>query len=235
MPANRYFIDADFKVGNRLELAGHEQHHLANVMRNHVGDRVELVNGRGGFANASVMMVGRREAVLEVKDVIQHPPPKSTVILAQAIPRANRLDFILEKGTELGMSELWLFPAERSERGKFSETQLERMQHVTIAAMKQCGRFYLPRIVIRDHFSKWEKFEGVVCFGDLECRKGDIAALKNKVRILFVVGPESGFSESEVVFLRTTGAKGLKLNDNVLRAETAALSGLSIIHFHIDN
>lgn len=235
MPAYRYFMDEDFKVGESVELTGQEQHHLAHVMRSREGDRVELVNGKGILAEAAVLTVGRRDALLKVENVNKVPPSKVSVILAQAIARPNRLDFILEKGTELGMTELWLFPAERSERGKFSESQLERMRQVTIAAMKQCGRLYLPRIVIRDHFSKWEKFGGLTCFGDVDCKQpiNDHFDWKNYARILFFVGPESGFSEGEVSFLRQIDAKGIKLNDNILRTETAALAGLAIINFSL--
>lgn len=235
MPAYRYFLETDFKQGLQVELKGQEQHHLAHVMRGQVGERVELVNGKGAFAEASIFRLGRREALLEIERVVQEASPVYSVILAQAIPRANRLDFILEKGTELGMTELWLFPAERSERFKFTEAQLERMQHVAIAAMKQCGSLFLPRIVVRDHFSRWEKFEGTVCFGDVDCKSPakDFFAWKQQKRVLFFVGPEGGLTESEVRMLRQRGAQGLWLHDNILRTETAALAGLTLIHYHL--
>jgi 16S rRNA (uracil1498-N3)-methyltransferase len=231
MPVNRYFVDANFKDGAPVELVGQEHHHLIHVMRSQVGDQVELVNGKGGLASATVIKMGRREAVLEVNLASQHLNREFQLILGQASVRANRLDFILEKGTELGMSELWLFPADRSEKIKITESQLERMHHVMIAAMKQCGRLYLPRLVVCDHFSKWKQFDGLVCFGDLHCSRKDAIDWQNQSRILFLVGPEGGFSPNEEACLAKMGAQGLKLHDNILRAETAALAGLSIIHF----
>lgn len=233
MPAYRYYMDADFKAGDQLKLEGAEQHHLAHVMRQVAGDRIDLVNGRGVLASAEILSVGRREALLRVEEATYYSPPKHTIILAQAMTRASRLDFILEKGTELGMSELWLFPAERSEKEKLSDSKLERMRHLTIAAMKQCGRLHLPRIVIREHFNLWDPFDGLVCFGDVDCRKNESLNWREQKRILFFVGPESGFTPTEAQSLRKLGAVGIKLHENILRTETAALTGLALIHWFV--
>lgn len=233
MPIDRYYIPHDIQKGQSVRLEGQEFHHLAHVTRIKTGEMIELVNGCGILANASVESISKKYADLLVADVSSHPALNNEIILVQAIPRQNRLDFIIEKGTELGMTQIWLFPGQRSERRKFSESQLEHMQAITIAAMKQCGRLYLPKIVAKPSLLQWDDAPlGQIFFGDVspnapllqEIWKGD---LENQV--LFVIGPESGFSGEEEKKLHDFDAKGVKLHPNILRTDTAALVALSLL------
>lgn len=234
MPAERYFIPSKLAVNQEICLEGQELHHFVNVMRTTVGEKVELVNGMGMLAVAVVDRIEKKRACLIIEEVHFEQRPTFEVILAQATPRMNRLDFILEKGTELGMTQLWLFRAQHSERKEITEQQLERMRAVTISAMKQCGRLYLPEIVIKPILSKWQALEYPAFFGDVDpsALVLDKAwdAKKDKDRgVIFFVGPESGFTTEEDAKLRQLNAQGVKLHGNILRTETAALAALSII------
>jgi 16S rRNA (uracil1498-N3)-methyltransferase len=139
----------------------------------------------------------------------------------------------LEKGTELGMSQLWLFPGQRSERKQLTESQLEHMRATSIAAMKQCGRLYLPSIELKPPLLQWQKLNSVAFFGDLS----SIAPLFNSVwkeltsvsEVLFFVGPEGGFTVDEERKLHEIQVQGVRLHKNILRTDTAALVALSLI------
>lgn len=232
MPAERFFIDCTLKSGQQLILEDQEFHHLAHVMRVKIGENVEIVNGRGALATAIVRSIDKKRAALEIETVNVTPPPKEEVILAQAIPRSSRLDFILEKGTELGMTQLWIFPAVHGERKRLTEHQCERMRALTIAAMKQCGRLYLPMIVQMPALAEWTEPKVPSFFGDLDPAAPSLAEAWQESPskgILFFIGPESGFTSDEIDALRAMQAVGVKLHKNVLRTETAALVALSLI------
>src|SRR5260221_9782239 len=127
MPAERYFIDAAVSVGQEITLEGAECRHLCTVMRAQVGEEIELVNGKNQLAVASVQKMAKKSAGLRIEKVSSGKPSRP-VIIAQAIPRFNRLETILEKGTELGAAAFWTFPGMLSEKKELSANQQERMR-----------------------------------------------------------------------------------------------------------
>ena len=204
MPAERYFIEECLIAGKTCELKGAEFHHLAHVMRTRKGEEVELVNGKGALAQAIVDQMGKDRADLNIQSVHQAPEPPCRMILAQAFPKPNRLEFILEKGTELGVDAFWLFPGELSAKKEFFPHQLERARLLTISAMKQCGRLTLPGIELKPSLDKWPLLEQALpFFGDVEPEAPLFEDSASAIRaanlpILFFTGPESGFNENEV-------------------------------------
>jgi 16S rRNA (uracil1498-N3)-methyltransferase len=231
MPVERFFVDSPLKKGNNLALEGTELHHLAHVMRLKAGDSVELVNGCGELAEAQLVSLNKRQAQLTVLAVKKVPPAVPEIILAQAIPRINRLDFIIEKGTELGMTQIWLFPGRLSERKELTAHQMERLRAVAIAAMKQCGRLYLPEIVLKPPLQQWKELSQRVFFGDVDPAAQLFKLGRDEVTqgVLFFVGPESGFTEEEIGQLKKLHAQGVSLHPHILRTDTAALCALSLI------
>jgi 16S rRNA (uracil1498-N3)-methyltransferase len=230
MPAERFFAPQQLFIDQQISLSGAELHHLAHVMRLQTGETVEIVNGQGSLAEGVIEQIGKREALVRITKAHQATSGQTNIILVQAIPRLNRLEFILEKGTELGMNELWLFPSERSERKALEERQLERFQAITIAALKQCGRLFLPKIIVKSALDKWSA-ENVVpqaYYGDLNA-SSNLSDLYGGGDVQIFIGPESGFTEREEKRLRELGVKGVSLHQNILRTDTAALTALAII------
>jgi 16S rRNA (uracil1498-N3)-methyltransferase len=231
MPAERYFLDAPFSVDASLSLEGSELHHLSRVMRARSGDQIELVNGRGELAQATLLSLDKHRAALHLT-ALHTEKSSANVILAQGIPRFNRLEFILEKGVELNASAFWLFPSVHSEKETFSPNQHQRMHTLTVAALKQCGRLDLPPVIIKPPLSQWEIPEGTLLFGDTRQTAPLLSSypLSQKPIFLFI-GPESGFHPSELAILEQRfKAQGVKLHRNILRTDTAAIAGLSIIN-----
>lgn len=217
MPAERFFIDAELK--GTLFLEGTELHHLAHVMRVREGEMVELVNGRGDLAKGKVLRIEKRNASLEVIEMERQEIPFSRVHLAIPFMRMGKLEWVIEKGTELGADAFWLYSADHSEKGEFSEHQQERLKHIAISAMKQCGRLDLPKIQIVP-FQELFKYQLTILFGDVRSSV-PFPALSNSP-VLFITGPEKGFSSKELSQLDQKG-KGVSLHKNILRAETAPL------------
>lgn len=231
MPAERYYIPSLFQEGENVLLQDQEHHHLAHVMRSRIGDVVELVNGMGQMAVATIASIEKKQSTLAVTQLIEQPLPTQSIVLAQGLPRLNRLEFIIEKGTELGMSEIWLFPASRSEKKSLSENQLERLQSIAVSAMKQCGRLFLPKITIVPPIKQWRNLPETGCFfGDLSPNAPLFAELLRDTpqNIVLCIGPESGLTEEEIGILKQNHFQGVKLHQNVLRTDTAAIAALAL-------
>lgn len=234
MPAERYYYPQPFRTGETIHLEDQEYHHLLHVMRVKEGESVEIVNGNGLLGNATVLKHEKKRCLLGIENVMSAPPPKEQLILLQGIPRQNRLDFIIEKGTELGVTEFRLFPAARGEKRALSDSQLERLKAVTIAAMKQCGRLYLPAIVTTSPLSQSKRKEELPLFyGDT---RPEAPILLDKWKVaeknqgaMVCIGPESGFSAEEIEALEKMGAVGVRIHPNILRTDTASLAALSLI------
>jgi 16S rRNA (uracil1498-N3)-methyltransferase len=223
MPVERYFYDGPLTVGAEVHLDEEEKRHI-KVTRIRPGNSLEIVNGKGELAFGTF-----KDPMIYIDKVISEKP-KFKITLVQGICRINHLEWILEKGTELGMSELILFPGERSEKVEFSENQQKRMRRILIGAMKQCGRLDLPKLTLASHLSGWQKFPSHAYYGDLSSE----APLFSKVwdrtpQTTFFVGPESGFSDNEIEILKAARVQGVKLHPYVLRTETAPLMALSLI------
>lgn len=229
MPAHRFFLDDGFHHST-LVLSGPELHHLKHVMRVRQHEQVELINGRGTLATAKILEMKPTEALCEITQKFQ-APPSSDLILAQALTRPALLDWIIEKGTELGATQFWLFPGDLSEKKELTPHQIERLHHLMIGGIKQCGRLYLPTLEIKPALSSWKKPSETFLFGSLSKAS---QPLKDSYPspVIIAIGPEKGFSlEEHSILENQLQAQGVKLHSNVLRAETAALCALSLLSY----
>ena len=220
MPQNRFFANNPLLIDSLIQLDEKEQHHL-RVMRKQRQDHIEVINGKGILAKVQIFAHGLKVIAVEEET----PPPH--IILCQALPRMNRLDTILEKGTEIGMREVWLFPGERSEKKELSKNQLERTDHVLKAALKQCGRLHLPILKMMPPLAKWPELPGQLLYGALEGGK-PLPAPKEPIH--FFIGPEAGFSPGEEKLLFEKG-QAVSLNPAILRTDTAPLVALSLLNY----
>lgn len=241
MPAERYYIDSELTSGDKLQLIDQEFHHLAHVMRASSDDVIELVNGFGKLAKAKILDISKRSATILIEEIYSELAPEHNVILIQGIPRLNRLDMILEKGTELGMTEIWLLASQYSERISFTEKQLKRFHLIVIAAMKQSGRLFLPKIKLAPPLCEWKDLGGMFFFGDLnpdapsffkvlqDNKNVYLETASRLNQLYFAVGPEKGFSKEEINRLQSLKGIGVKLNPHILRTDTAAITALSLL------
>lgn len=232
MPIDRFFVDSIFNEIEELELESQEFHHLSHVTRSREGDEVEIVNGKGQLAKAVITKLEKRKAKLKIFELLTSSPASLKKILAQALPRLNRLDTIVEKCTELGMDELWLFPGERSEKKELTESQFARIKSLSISAMKQCGRLYLPKIILHPPLKLWKAFPESCFFGDISPNAPTFFEAWQTMppvgSLAFFIGPESGFSQLEIEIFQKQKAKGVFLNENILRTDTAAIAALTL-------
>ncbi|MCB1212906.1 MAG: 16S rRNA (uracil(1498)-N(3))-methyltransferase [Chlamydiia bacterium] len=241
MPKDRYYFSGELKRDKTILLTDSEAHHLMHVMRNRVGDLVEIVNGRGALAVGKVVNCTRREVALEITEwetTPLRPHPKLTLAIAYLNP--SRLELAVEKCTELGVDAFTLYDGARGARKLSVEGVLKRIDQVIIAASKQSGRVWFPEVHCAPPIGEWtESSKKQLYFGTLEQKRPKlIAALqsdhskassKEVEEIAFVVGPESGFSPEEERHLEEIGARGVSLGNCLLRSETAAILAAGIL------
>ena len=233
MPHHRFFAPKLLIQNETVLLEEEEAHHLIKVMRAQRGEIVECFNGKGSLAKAKILDLHKNNVSLLVTHVEHFPPPACPLILAQAMIRLNRLDTIIEKGCELGMNTLWLYPGDLSELSSFSETQKTRMRHLLIAACKQCGQLYLPEISLVKPLSEVVSLTYPAFWGDLRASAPLFQEAwfrqPPQAGALFFVGPEKGFSPAEISILEKLGAQGVCLGPLTLRADTAPLAALTLM------
>lgn len=233
MPAERFFFNGPLNNEPIITLKEGEFHHLAHVMKLVSNDELELVNGRGILAKGVILSIKKEKAEIKIISFQQEEPKPPHLFLFQAYCKQNKLDFILEKGTELGVNVFYFFPGERSGKKEWFPSQSERAHALTVAAMKQSGRLFLPEVKLMPKITEWSSIPPLAFFGDLdpeaqlftkewEQRTGASSAA-------FITGPESGFSDKETESLKQLGAIGVKLHSNILRAETASIVALSLL------
>ena len=220
MPHNRFYIDSPLE--ETISLRGDELHHLAQVMRNQEGAIIELINGKDLLAKAKILSLHHSHAQLHILTTQKIPPLLPPLTLVQALPKLTNLKFILQKGTELGVSTFYLYPATLSEKKTLSDNQKIHLQSILITAIKQCGRYDLPTI-------KWglPNLEGTIYFGDVDKNATPLSSIGTLPATL-IIGPEKGFTSEEIAFFRKKGT-GVSIAPYTLRSETAAIAALSIL------
>ena len=204
----RFFTASKLTLETRVELSPEELHHLKKVLRVNVGDPIELVNGKGELAHAIY------DDPITILSVDSAPKDLPTRALIQAIPEKSHLEFILEKGTELGITDFYLFPATRSKLKELSPNYITRLEKILLSSLKQCKRLFLPKL----HINVAPPYVKLY-LGD---PKGE-PFTPSKDSSGFIIGPESGFTPEEIEsFKSKQHAVPTKLSNNILRTETAA-------------
>lgn len=227
MPAETFYLNVDFVPGTRVCLTDQEHHHLSHVMRLRPGEEALLVNGRGSSARARIADIEKQLTTLEILSQTKTAPRPIQWIAAIPFLRPAKIEWVIEKGTELGADAFLLFRADHSEKDQFSEHQLERLRQITVVSLKQSGRLFLPSLEVLSHLDSVFQRKGQFLFGDIRPHAASIPE-RFEGPVIFISGPEKGFSEKEFQLLDQKG-KGIRINPNTLRAETAPIAALSIL------
>jgi 16S rRNA (uracil1498-N3)-methyltransferase len=229
-------------------LTGAEAHHLANVLRAKEGDRVTVFDGEGQEVICTVAKLEKSRATLKVLQRSATPPLPYHLTLAQAVPKARNMDFILQKATELGVQRIapilsarTVVQLEADEIG----TKLERWRQITIEAAKQCGANWLPAVEPPQkpgEFSRSANRKHLNLIGSLQPDSLPLPRLLAEYReehgarprqATIVIGPEGDFTPAELADARSAGFRPLTLGPLILRSETAAVYALSILSYEL--
>ena len=223
--------------GDSVELDQVDSHHLMHVMRLGAGSNVELFDGKGTLAKATVAKASRKRVRVDI-DIVKAVEPRTTgrVIIAAAIAKAHRFDLIISKCTELGADCIVPVIFERTVKQPAGSSVVERYKKLSIAAAKQCGRIFLPEIVrpsSLDDSLEYVKgrFPGAKAvfggFGPDAVSVGSV--IDTKYDILAFIGPEGGMTDNEEKKLQDFGAVKVGLTETILRTETASIAFAALL------
>lgn len=215
---------------------------MFQVMRLKEDDEVTLVFDDGIKHLARVVDVEARqlELVEELTDNVELPVQ---VTIASGFPKGDKLEFITQKVTELGASQIWAFPADWSVAkwdGKKLVKKVEKLEKIALGAAEQSKRNHVPSITLfekkADFLAQFDQFDRIVVAYEESAKEGEAAALiqslsglETGAKLLFIFGPEGGLSPTEIETFEEKGAVLAGLGPRILRAETAPLFALSAV------
>lgn len=224
--------DVDFRLNESIMLPEDVQHHLTRVLRLEAGATFRLFDGSGRVAEA-VLQDDGRACLCHIHDSL---PAPCQIRLIQGIPKGDKTELILQKGTELGVSQFHLVTTERSVvRFKSNSRQTLRWQKIIQEAARQSGQYHLPGLQcsnsLKDALREdpadlklllWEQCETPLAdvLGDNRCRQ-----------ISVIVGPEGGITEAEAAEAVSHGYRPVSLGPRILRTETAGLAIIAVLQY----
>lgn len=232
----RFYCPLPLAIGIQVDLPEAVAHHL-HVVRQQAGAQLTLFNGAGGQYSATLQDVGKRRASARVDafEAVDVELPYA-LTLAQALPEASKMDWIIEKAVELGVAHIVPLAAQRCVTRLSGERAEKRHAHwngIIIAASEQSGRNRLAALAPLEDFSKWLTRPTPAPRILLSPRGTDTLAAWAGARpaqdVTLMVGPEGGFAPAEEDAAIAAGAIALTMGPRVLRTETAALAAAAIL------
>ena len=231
----RIFVDMDLSVGEEILLPTTATRHLVAVLRLRDGAAVTLFNGRGGAYSGVLKSRNRRKTIVAINNftAIERESPLA-ITLVQGISRGERMDYTIEKAVELGVHRIVPLQVRRSTVHLAGDRAARRLRHwraIVQHACEQCGRNRIPNV------APIEGIEEIIATNDCDARvmmnprgADDISHLASDVTsVQLVIGPEGGLDEDEIERLKDAGFLNLRLGPRILRTETAAIAGLTIL------
>lgn len=237
----RFYVPNPSIQDGLLRIEGAEVRHIRRVLRLRAGDQITVFNGLGNEYEGTILEEKPSFVLVQIQSILStQKESRLEVTLAQSLLKGEKMDFVIQKGTELGVKEIIPFFSSRSvpllERSMRPERH-RRWERIAIEASKQCGRGVVPKIeTLKDYpemlqcgspeglrLILWERAR--ISLREVLDRS------EEKARIFFVVGPEGGFSQEEVNEAEKKGFIPVGLGRRVLRAETASLCLLSILQY----
>lgn len=231
----RFYCPPPLPPGGTFELPPDAAHHAARVLRLREGDRVEIFDGLGNACHGMIAELGGKRVVLgEIAASSTDRESPLQVVLAQALSSSEKMDWVIQKATELGVTDIQPLDTERSVAKLSAERVAKRLEHwrqVAISACEQCGRNLLPKIHAPLDIMAWLQQmkessstklillpQGATSLHGLEKPNGGVVLL---------IGAEGGFTQAESDSALHCGFAPIRLGARVLRTETAAVAGLA--------
>ncbi len=244
---NRFFVSPETLTAAEVELDGPLSRRLRSVLRMRKGDIVVLLDGRGYEYEAVLEDVDGASVRARVRERRPSlPEPPVDVVLYQSVIKGDRFDWVLEKGTELGVTRFVPLIVERSVVRPHSGASArgERWQRIVTEAAEQCGRSRLPVVAPVTEFDDalasaaglcllpWEEERSLGLRTVLRQEMESLKATERPIVSLFI-GPEGGFTEKEVESARSRGVRVVSLGRRILRSETAGIAAVAAVLYEL--
>jgi len=239
-----FFVSPKDIKGNEVLIRGGEAKHIVTVLRKRKGDEIDIFDGCGNEFRVRILEIDKSEGFTKIKANIitqkgKETEPKLKITLFQSIPKGNRIDFIIQKSTEIGVSEIVPITTERTivklDCKRMKERAL-RWQKIAQEAAKQSRRNFIPQVgPVLDfpqalkEFSAGKPQMGIIAWETeeknhlREVLRSSVGCGNSHFRLAIFIGPEGGFTPEEVEKARRVGVVPVSLGPRILRTETAGL------------
>ncbi|GAA0362488.1 16S rRNA (uracil(1498)-N(3))-methyltransferase [Bacillus horti] len=243
----RYFIPKEQLDASSCRVIGQDAHHISNVLRMQAGDCVLCSDGQGRTVQARIMTITKDEIQCDiVHEMQQQRELPISVTIAQGLPKGDKLEWILQKGTELGAQQFIPFISHRTivkyDHKKEAKKQ-ERWRKIIKEAAEQSHRDVLPQlqaVMPLKELLEVQADHKLVAYEDLSIQERSSAfyeglkKIKPKESMIIAIGPEGGFEEQEIQQLKEAGYQPVSLGKRILRTETASQYVLAAISFYFE-
>lgn len=241
----RFFIDPQTVIVDELFLPEQESHHLQRVLRLPAGTLLQLLDGQGNIHDAEIMALGK-EVKLRILRSLYVPQDATPLRVCQSVLKGQKMELLIQKCTELGVTEFTPFYSERCQLKKKELSKItkkyDRWQRIIEEACKQCGTPWA--MTLKPLLSFAEMLQGDVAevqkvlFWEEEGIENSLHSLpvkKDTHGVQVVFGPEGGFPEEEVTSAKEADFQVLSLGSRILKAETANIAAVSIVQHLLGN
>ncbi len=233
----RFYCPPPLPPGGSFDLPPEAAHHAARVLRLREGNRVEMFDGLGNACHGVITELGGKRVVIgEITAGSANRESPLRVMLAQALSSSEKMDWVIQKATELGVAEIQPLDTERSVAKLSAERAAKRLEHwrqVAISACEQCGRNVLPEIYAPLDIMAWlQQMKGLPDSKLILLPQGATSLhdqAKPQGKVVLLIGAEGGFTEAESDSALRCGFTPIRLGARVLRTETAAIAGLAAL------
>ena len=246
----KFFVKHENISDEKISIIGEDVNHIKNVLRKNTKDQIEICDSENGQNyKCEIEKIGKENIICSIiKKLEGNSEPDTYVHIYQGLPKADKMELIIQKAVELGVSEITPINMSRcivKLDGKEQKKKNERWQKISEVAAKQSGRDIIPRINNVCNINEITK----------QCKEYDITLLayenekenslrkeievlkqqqKEKLKIAVIIGPEGGIDPEELEKLHKEGAKVITLGERILRTETVALNVLSILMYEFE-
>ena len=238
MRVTRIHVSGPLVPGEDIVLPAQAGEHLTRVLRLEAGAALTLFNGEGGeFAATLAPAIGKKVIARVARhDAVERESPLDVTLL-QGVARGERMDLIVQKSTELGVTRIVPVLTERSVVKLDSKQRARKREHwqaIAVSACEQCGRNRVPEVhepaALGDSIVALAA-DGLRCLlaADGESSLAAVAVSTTNARFVLLIGPEGGLAENERAFARANGFAGHSLGPRVMRTETAGLAALTVL------
>lgn len=237
----RFYLSNPVIEEGRLRIEGPEVRHIRRVLRLKKGEDIVLFNGQEKEYRGIIVEQGTHRITVQIEQIlsIQRESPLE-ITIAQSLLKGEKMDYFIQKATELGVTRIVPFFSSRSVPLLDKSKRLSRhrrWQRIAIEASKQCGRVRVPEVIPLQDFSEMLQLPSpgacrlILWENEKRGLKNFLKGSKCEREIFFIVGPEGGFSEGEIENAKKSGFIPIGLGERILRAETAGLCLLSILQY----
>ncbi len=245
----QYFVDKKRIIESVARIDGSDAKHIAKVMKMQIGDNVLICDEEKKYTG-SIIEISPLEVFVKIENEIEfNSELPANIIIAHGLPKGDKFELVVQKGTELGAGQFVALGMERS-IAKWTQEKvdkkIERISKIAKEAAEQSKRMKIPKVSytskiteLCSEFShckyKYVAFEGNANDKPLEQLKNDMSNINTSDDIILVVGPEGGISDIELKYLIENGFTSVSLGRRILRSETAPLYFLSVIGYLLEN